>query len=362
MLTVLRGFLDVLRVCMQGVVMYALKYCFLYVMNCEEAWDTRVWNHVSHPDTQLSVRVWYRVAFKTHELVAQLLYFLGLLLKSKWAFRASILATKVYQNDAGDATCVECFALGDKQRFLSKVTNFVWSMDAARLLHYKMFAKEGADDFIQSLRNSANYLRRLKSMYETTFGWTLEHLHQKMRSSWTGRITAGPMTEALQMFVAMYVTPCLDCEPSASMKQVHLDRLLSFMQGDPDTGVRDLDIVKAVVTGQVSRHPAVHGTLCAIMNKLRQWQNGTHTMRNRHRCLSGIVRVLLLFAYLCYLMFAYLIEEEIQAIHMVSSLCMVRVSCPWAPPQLFMIWVSCPWAPPKIILFSLNDVILDTSM
>ena len=56
------------------------------------------------------------------------------------------------------------------------------------------------------------------------------------------------------------------------------------------------------------------------------------------------------------------IEEEIQAIHMVSSLCMARVSCPWAPPQLLMIWVSCPWAPPKIILFSLNDVILDTSM
>lgn len=85
--------------------------------------------------------------------------------------------------------------------------------------------------------------------------------------------------------MAMYVTPCLDVEPGACMKKHHLEKLLSFMANDASTGAQDLQIVKSIVTGQVSRHPAVHGVLCAIMDKLRQWERGTHTMRNRHRAL-----------------------------------------------------------------------------
>ena len=190
----------------------------------------------------------------------------------------------MYQNDSGDACCTECFQLGTKQRFVAKVSLFVWSMDMARLLHLKMFDSDSVPAFESKLRGSPNYLRRNKALYEQFMDLDLKELHLKVRRTWNGR-AANQSTEALELFMAMYVTPCLDVEPGACMKKHHLEKLLSFMANDASTGAQDLQIVKSIVTGQVSRHPAVHGVLCAIMDKLRQWERGTHTMRNRHRAL-----------------------------------------------------------------------------
>jgi hypothetical protein len=197
---------------------------------------------------------------------------------------------QVFQNGEGDACCEECLQLGSKQRFVAKVCNFVWSMDMARLLHFCMFDPDGLQEFQSKLRASVNYVRRHKALYEKYMSLSIEELHLKVRRTWTGRL-GGPQTESLQLFMAMYVTPCLDCEPGASVKKKHLNTLLSNMKSDPGTAVGDLEIVKVIVTGQVSRHPAVHGVLCAIMDKLRQWERGTHTMRNRHRTLSMLVCV-----------------------------------------------------------------------
>ena len=92
---------------------------------------------------------------------------------------------------------------------MSKVCTFMFQMDAARLLHLKMYDPEGVEGFEQKLRSSANYSQRLKSLYEET--------------------------------------------------------------------------MEAVVTGKLKRHPAVQGVLAACMEKIRMWNNGCSTMRNRHR-------------------------------------------------------------------------------
>lgn len=192
---------------------------------------------------------------------------------------------QVYQNELGDACCEECFLLGSKQRFVAKVCNFVWSLDIARLLHFTMFDPDGLEDFKGKLRSSPNYLRRHKALYEQSLSGSPEDLHSQVCKTWRGRLGV-TNTETCELFMAMYVSPCMVCEPGSSIKKQHLQNLLNFMQSDPTTGAGELEMVRSIVTGEVSRHPAVHGVLCAIMDKLRQWQHGTHTMRNRHRALS----------------------------------------------------------------------------
>lgn len=83
----------------------------------------------------------------------------------------------MYQNDSGDACCTECFQLGTKQRFVAKVSLFVWSMDMARLLHLKMFDSDSVPAFESKLRGSPNYLRRNKALYEQFMDLDLKELH-----------------------------------------------------------------------------------------------------------------------------------------------------------------------------------------
>ena len=75
--------------------------------------------------------------------------FLELLLPRGWCTRlysgAMCCWAKVHVNGE-DKVCKECFALGNQQRLLSKVSSFVHSLDEARLLHTMMFESEKVDD------------------------------------------------------------------------------------------------------------------------------------------------------------------------------------------------------------------------
>ena len=160
-------------------------------------------------------------------------------------------------------------------------------MDMAKLLHTRMFNPEGMPEFQLSLQQSANYIRRMKSVYDEFMALSVEALHLKVRNTWTGRMGTH-ITPSLDLFMSQYVRPTLACEPGVAMKQQQLQRLLAFMAADPTTGPGDTEVVKAVVTGQVARHPAIHGILSACMNKLHMWKNGLTTMRNGRRSWPGI--------------------------------------------------------------------------
>ena len=155
-------------------------------------------------------------------------------------------------------------------------------MDAARLLYFKMYDPEGVEDFEQKLRSSCNYLQRLKSLYEEIMALSQEELHLRVKQSWNGR-TSSLQTAELDLFTSQWVRPCLDCEPGVSMKHQHLKGLLAYMASETSSTSADLQVVQAVVTGQLKRHPAVQGVLAACVEKIRMWNNGCSTMRNRHR-------------------------------------------------------------------------------
>ena len=196
-----------------------------------------------------------------------------------------MLFLQVFRSDE-DATCKECLELGSKHRFLARICNFVWTLDMAKLLHIRMFHPEEEEDFVEKLRASANYCRRLKTLYDTHLELELDQLHHKVKCIWNKRVNrAGAVTEALELFVAVYVRPSLDAEPGQSIKHAHLEKLLAFMGRDPTTSSADLNLVRAIVTGEVSRHPAVQGVLVACITKVRALKSGATTMRNRHRVL-----------------------------------------------------------------------------
>ena len=184
------------------------------------------------------------------------------------------------ETDDGDATCAKCVELGSQQRFMHKVTYFVLTMDLAKLLHFKMFKAELEHDFIEEIKAGPNYTRRHQTTYDWFFDMPVELLHNKMRGIWNGKI-AQDMSESLNLFVTMYVRPCLDTEPGHSMKDVHLQRLLDYMSKDEMTGKGELEMVRSIVTGQLSRHPAFHGILVACMAKLRCIEAGNTTMRRQ---------------------------------------------------------------------------------
>lgn len=187
-------------------------------------------------------------------------------------------------SEDGDKVCKECFALGSKQKFLTKVSSFVHQLDEAKLLYYQTFREEHVEDFIAELRSCCNYVRRAKHQYEESFGKPPEKLHHHIRCVWSGRV-GQCMTECLALFHAQFVKPCLDTEPGQGMKEACLEELIRYMTLDPNTDQQSLNIVRAVVTGRVSRHPAVQGVMTCCMAKLRQLDNEISTMKNPHRSL-----------------------------------------------------------------------------
>ena len=91
------------------------------------------------------------------------------------------------------------------------------------------------------------------------------------------------MTEALQQFFSTVVKPCLQVEPGASMRDEQVQKLLDFLRADPQTSSRDLRIVNAVISGDLSRHPAVQGVMCACLNRVHMLESGNSTFRSKHR-------------------------------------------------------------------------------
>lgn len=174
--------------------------------------------------------------------------------------------------------------MGSQQRFLNKISSFVHSIDEAKLLHIKMFSPEKEEEYIESLQESVNYTRRCKNMYENTFKMPTDKLHLHIRAAWNGRLGQA-MSESMKLFHAQYVQPSIDCEPGHSVKEVQLEKLLQFMAGDPNSSSHELELVRSIVTGRLSQHPALQGVLIACMRKLKGLEGGASSMRNRHRTL-----------------------------------------------------------------------------
>ena len=194
---------------------------------------------------------------------------------------------EVRHAEEGDSTCLHCTDLCNQQKFLSKVSNFVLSMDMATVLHARMFDPESLPDLLKTLRSSANYLRRQQSMYEWVFALETDKLHLKVRSLWCGRM-GHKMKDALATWMATYVSPCLDTEPGHSFAKHHIDSLMQSLCSSGTVSETEMSLVRAIVTGEVSRHPALQGILCACLHRLKNFENGTTTLRNRHRALSTV--------------------------------------------------------------------------
>ena len=84
----------------------------------------------------------------------------------------------------------------------------------------------------------------------------VEELHIKVRGIWSGR-GVHKLTESLEMWIATYVRPCLDCEPGSSIQDKHLQGLLDFLVSDASRPQHEIELVKAIVTGRVARHQAI---------------------------------------------------------------------------------------------------------
>ena len=93
-------------------------------------------------------------------------------------------------------------------------------------------------------------------------------------------------TDSMIHFHSTTVKPCLQVEPGCNLRDLEIQRLLSYLRGDPRTSSRDLAIVKTVLSGSLCRHPAVQGVLCACMNRVHMIESGNSTFRNRHRSLA----------------------------------------------------------------------------
>ena len=194
------------------------------------------------------------------------------------------LVVQVHIN-GDDQVCEECCNLGSQQRYLHKVSAFVHSMDEARLLYHRMFAEESLEKFLVTLRESANYQNRAKHMYETSIARDAQDLHHRVGCVWRGRM-GQENTEAINLFFAQFVQPCLDTEPGHPIQHKAIERLMAFMMNDPNTSSLDASLVKSIVTGKLARHPAMQGVLIGCMSNLRNWEEGKSTMRNRHRDLA----------------------------------------------------------------------------
>ncbi len=202
--------------------------------------------------------------------------------------------SKVRISDENDKTCQECFSLGSQQRLLTRISQFVHSMDEAHLLHVKMFQPEFEEDFIADLIKSPNYEQRGKRLYDHSFGMEMDQLHHRVRCVWNGRASQ-PMSEPMSLFFSQYVQPSLDTEPGHPIKQQCLERLLKYMSCDRQTHDFEMKLVKDIVTGTLSQHPAIQGILVACLTKVRAMEKGNTTMRSNSRILASWVRAWMVF-------------------------------------------------------------------
>ena len=181
-----------------------------------------------------------------------------------------------------ESVCKLCFELASSQKFISKICGFVLDMDAARLLQKHMYASERVGDFMAKCRDKALYQHRSKASYEKLFAMPVDQLHRQVRSTYHGRM-AHSQTKAFEGFLAHTVLPCIEVEPKFSLKQQALENLLGFMRQDPNVAPADLNVVRTIVTGQLSRHPALHGVIAACAERCQRQEAGLSTMRNSHR-------------------------------------------------------------------------------
>ena len=193
---------------------------------------------------------------------------------------------KVRVDEEGNRICSLCLALGSEKRFLSKIASFVADLDQARLLFARMFAAETVESVVEQFQSKANYMFRCQTTYDRFIALPVDELWQKVRAIWCGR-AAHKMTEACKMFHLHTVRPCLDCEPGHCLKEKYLQQLVNYMQNDPNSSEKDLELVKQVVTGKLSRHPALHGVMVACALKVDHLERGITTMRNRHSAFAG---------------------------------------------------------------------------
>ena len=175
--------------------------------------------------------------------------------------------------------------MGSQQGYLQKVSTYVHSMHEAKLLYHRMFASEAVDAFLAELRGCANYKHRAKHLYENSINKSVEALHSRVGCVWRGRM-GQESTPALTLFFAQYIQPCLDTEPGHPIQHKAIERLMQFMMSDPNTSSLDVALVRNIVTGKISRHPALQGVLIGCITKLNNIDAGKTTMRNRHRVLE----------------------------------------------------------------------------
>lgn len=188
----------------------------------------------------------------------------------------------VYTGDDGWSTCKICLSLGNDQKFLTRTSQFVADLDEARLLFHRMYKSEVCPEFIKTLKEKNVYQRRCKTNYDRFIDFDLPKLHASVRSKWVGR-KGRQTSDAMGMLMAHVVLPCIDVEPSYGLKEANVDRLLKFMSNDENSNPKDLEIVKSIVTGQVSRNPALHGIMVALMTQFQNMESGKTTMRNPNR-------------------------------------------------------------------------------
>jgi len=188
----------------------------------------------------------------------------------------------VSTSPSGESVCSKCLELASNQKYLSRVCGLILEMDVATLLFKRMFAQETAEEYIEELKASACYQRRCKTQYDKFFAMGASDLWSKIRSSWHGR-SGHKLSEPMQIFFTGTVKPCLEVEAGHSYKHTQMEQLLHYMRSDPTTSASDLSIIRAVVTQQVHRHPAVHGIMASCMNKLDNLEKGKATFRNPRR-------------------------------------------------------------------------------
>ena len=143
-------------------------------------------------------------------------------------------------------------------------------MHEAKLLYHRMFASEAVDAFLAELRGCANYKHRAKHLYENSINKSVEALHSRVGCVWRGRM-GQESTPALTLFFAQYIQPRLDTEPDHPIQHKAIERLMQFMMSDPNSSSLDVALVRNIVTGKISRHPA--GCL--------DW---LHHQAEQHRC------------------------------------------------------------------------------
>ena len=88
-------------------------------------------------------------------------------------------AATVYTGSDGHQVCKRCFDLGSEQRFLSRISSFLLDLDAAQLLHCRLFASDTVDAKMAELREKAIYRRRSKTAYEKVFEKDDAKLHKE---------------------------------------------------------------------------------------------------------------------------------------------------------------------------------------